>query len=259
MFSKYINYLATIHKPTIMKQIQILFVLFLFIVFLAGLYFSMFYKKPCGCHNKTESMENKDQNPNAESSCPNMLVKKGNVLMLYNTNQPIVEGTNPIPFFNLDEYINYLEIQRRKGIQCPVLYLQQENNAQGEDVYRMRPSPFELQAGLPTSSSISEAVQIVDANRANPPYNANNYAGFDPQGQYVGVYTNLDKMHDSTQANKISDNPMDPNWAGIEYTQQMVDSGKYEENNITTPVLFTPKTAFYPTITGPFAPPKDIL
>jgi len=250
-----------------MKQIQILFVLFLFMIFLSGLYFTMFYKRSCGCHKKKESMgkesmENKSQEESGSSGCPDLLVKKGNVLMLYNTKQPTVEGTNPIPFFNLDEYINYLEIQRKKGVICPVLYLQHENNAQGENVYKIRPSPFELQGGLQTTPAIGDnanATTIIDASRENPPYNAGNYAGFDPQGLYVGVYTNLDKMHDSTKTNQISDNPMDPNWAGITYTQQMIDSGKYEENNITNPVLFNPKTAFHPTLPGPIAPPRDIL
>jgi hypothetical protein len=239
-----------------MKQFKILFLLFLFIVFLAGLYFAMYYTKPI------ESMENNDSenNDSDDKDCPDLLIQKGNVLMLYNTKQPIVDGTNPIPFFNLDEYINYLEIQRKKGNTCPILFLQQENNAQGEDIYRMRPSPFDLQGGLPTQVPEGpNVVQIVDANRANPPYNAGNYPGFEPQDQYMGVYTNLDKIHDSTKQNKISDNPMDPNWAGVTYTQQMVDSGKYEENNVVKPVLFTPKTAFYPTISGPFAPPVDVL
>ena len=239
-----------------MKQIKILFILFLFTVFLAGLYFTLYYK----IENK-EGMENNDNNikDKEDSSCPDLLVQQGNVLMLYNTKQTIVDGTNPVPFFNLDEYINYLEIQRKKGIKCPVLFLQQENNAQGEDVYRMRPSPFELHGGLQSQAPVQNPVQIADASRKNPPYNSGNYPGFDSQDQYIGVYTNLDKVHDSTKQNKISDNPMDPNWAGVTYTQQMIDSGKYEENNITMPVLFTPKTAFYPTLTAPFAPPVDVL
>ena len=32
----------------------------------------------------------------------------------------------------------------------------------------------------------------MDANRDDPPYNQNNYAGIDPQDQYVGVRTPLD-------------------------------------------------------------------
>jgi hypothetical protein len=56
-----------------------------------------------------------------------------------------VDGINPIQFGSLDDYIRYLEVQRKSGIHCPVLYLQQESNDQGQDVYRMRPSPFDLQ------------------------------------------------------------------------------------------------------------------
>ena len=47
--------------------------------------------------------------------------------------------------------------------------------------------------------------------------------------------------NDSTSAKKISDNPMDSNWAGTTYTQQMVDSGKYEKREITKPVFLNLK------------------
>jgi len=219
----------------------------------------MFFGKPSTCNKTVEKMSNPGEDEDKPPSCPDLLVQKGNVLMLYNTKEPMVDGKNPIPFFNLDEYINYLEIERKKGVVCPVLFLKNESNTQGEDVYRMRPSPFDLQGGTPAASAVTKVTPAVDASRENPPYNANMYSGFDPQGQFVGIYTNLDKIHDSTQKNKISDNPMDPNWAGTTYTQQMIDSGKYEENNISKPVLFTPKTAFYPTITGPSPPPIDVL
>jgi len=262
-----------------MNKIKLLFLLFLIVMFFVGLYVTMFFGKPAkngsGCKKK-EGLEQKghkgdksDKGDNDETTtsadCPDLLVQKGNVLMLYNTTKPMEDGKNPIPFFNLDEYINYLEIQRKKGIHCPILYLQQENNAQGHDVYRMRPSPFELSGGLPSITQVQmptdnkRVFQAIDASRENPPYNSNNYSGFDPYGQYVGVYTDVDKIHDSTSMNKISDNPMDPNWAGTIYTQQMVDSGKYENNNISKPVLFQPKVAFLPDIVGPFPLPKDEL
>ena len=254
-----------------MNKIQLLFLLFLIISFLAGLYVTMFFDKPSktggGCKKKEGFEQNDNENGDADrdSDCPDLLVQKGNVLMLYSTTKPIEEGKNPIPFFNLDEYINYLEIQQKKGIHCPILFLQQENNAQGQDVYRMRPSPFELSGGLPSITQVQAPVdnkrvfQAIDASRENPPYNSNNYSGFDPYGQFVGVYTDVDKLHDSTSMNKISDNPMDPNWAGTIYTQQMVDSGKYIDNNISKPVLFQPKVAFFPDIGGPFPPPRDEL
>jgi len=107
---------------------------------------------------------------------------------------------------------------------------------------------------------IRTPVTVVDASRENKPYNEGNYAGFDPQGQYIGTYTNLDQIHNSTKQNKISDNPMDPNWAGVTYTQQMIDSGKYADNNITRPVLGAPPNAsFYPGLPAPTKGPVDIL
>ena len=256
-----------------MNKIKMFFLLFLIIIFLAGIYVTMFFDKPSGCKKKKEHMTNATESGATESSatessatnsCPDLLIQKGKVLMLYNTTQPIEDGVNPIPFFNLDEYINYLEIQRKNGNNCPVLYLQQENNVQGEDVYRMRPSPFELTGGLPQMAELqnqtdTNVVKYVDASTENPPYNANNYFSFDPNGQYVGIYTDVDKVHDSTSMNKISDNPMDSNWAGITYTQQMIDSGKYIDNNISKPILFQPKVAFYPGISGPMPPPRDEL
>jgi hypothetical protein len=201
------------------------------------------------------------------SPCPNVLIKQGGSLLLYNTLEK-ESNTNPIPFFNLDEYLLYVKNQRNKGVRCPVLYLQQEYNTQGQGVYRMRPSPFDAQGGLPamvtaddTNATVSKQItKYLDANRANAPYNAGNHAGFDPQGLYIGLYTEIDQIHDSTKRDSISDNPMDPNWAGVTYTQQMVDSGKYEENNITKPVLFTTNNVeFRPSLPTHMRAPVDIL
>jgi len=107
-----------------------------------------------------------------DQGCPNLLVQKGNALLLYNTNKPEDEN-NPISFFNLDEYINYLEIQKSKGNSCPVLYLQQENNAQGNDVYRMRPSPFDKQGGLPVESAVTTSQNGAASNVIQRAYPTN--------------------------------------------------------------------------------------
>jgi len=249
-----------------MTKMKMIFIMFLIIVFLLGLYIYVNdgFNKKRETKTKEGMKDNGGKEGSDEPSCPNLLVQRGNILMLYNTNKPIVDGENPIPFFNLDEYINYLEIQKSRGIDCPVLYLQQESNTQGEDVYRMRPSPFDLQGGLPTMTTLYKKpdgtippTAAVDASRENAPYNANNYSGFDPYNMYTGVYTDIDIIHDSTGTRGISDNPMDDNWAGVTYTQQMIDSGKYEENNIRKPVLTQPKTTFNPSMpsTGPL--PKD--
>jgi hypothetical protein len=238
-----------------MNKVQTLITLFFIIAFLAGVYVIL-------NGGISEGFDSPIQGQN-DSSCPDLLIQKGNSLILYNTKAPIVDGINPIPFFNLDEYINYLDIQKGQGKSCPVLFLQQENNAQGQDVFRMRPSPFDLQGGLQSMNQVDQLalpVKVLDANRVNTPYNQNNYAGFDAHGQYIGVYTNIDQIHNSTKQNKISDNPMDPNWAGVTYTQQMIDSGKYAENNITRPVLGRSiNTSFYPGLPAPTNEPVDIL
>jgi len=247
---------------------KLLFILFLIIVFLAGIYF-IFNMKPMV--NPKENMENSTapSQQNVSSDCPNILLKKDDKFLLYNTNLP-TSHFNPIPFASLDEYIAYLENQRKNGTNCPILFLQQENNTQGEDVYRIRPSPFDQQGGLPTITDINSSqlsqqnhvntvpVQSTDASRENSPYNKNNYPSFDPHGQFIGVYTDMDEVHKSTTQDQISDNPMDPNWGGVEYTQQMVDSGKYIDYNITKPLLYQPKSEFNPALSN-YPPPQDII
>ena len=242
---------VNIYKMSLSKRI---FIIFLLCTFLLGLYITVYWDISVNLKTK-ENMEN-----STDTGCPDLLIQKGNSLLLYNTNKPEDE-TNPISFFNLDEYINYLEIQKKKGNACPVLFLQQENNAQGDDVYRVRPSPFDLQGGLQHDpEQVNDSIaQVNDASRANPPYNKDQYHGFDPNGQHIGEYTNVDAIHDSTNAKKISDNPMDSKWAGITYTQQMIDSGKYVDNEIVKPSLFNAKTVFFPSIPSVVPPPKDII
>jgi hypothetical protein len=275
-----------------MKNTRLLFFLFLIIVFLAGLYWIFYSNVSRSTVETMNNNDNKEDNDKKDKegtkkndNCPDMLIQKGNTLLLYNSKKPKDE-TNPIPFYNLDEYIYYLDAQRKLGNNCPILYLKQETNTQGKDVYRIRPSPFDLQGGLPTttneykkyvppsptmtdinSMSLSsqiplntDAIQIKDSSRVNPPYNQGDYPSFDAHGLYIGKFTNLDELHESTKNGQFSDNPMDPNWGGVEYTQSMVDTGKYEENNIRKPMLYQPKTAFLPIDTGDGRPqPLDVL
>ena len=189
-------------------------------------------------------------NDDVNGSCPDILVKYGSQLHLYNSKKPKQDGENPIVFNSMDDYIQYLETQRKSGTVCPILFLQKENDIQGNDVYRVRPSPFNTGAGLPLTTGLTRGVNktpitVKDASReAN--YNTNQYAGFDPHGLYVGRVTNVDEIGTSTEKEKISDNPMDPNWGGVLYTQKSVDSGKYEENQVTRSFYPTPKVEHIP-------------
>jgi len=220
-----------------------LFLLFLILVAVLGMYF---YSNQVSSNKEgfdKDSIYEFPTEDDGDSNCPNVLVKRGDKLFLYNTTKP--DGPeNPVTFANLDEYIKYLEKQRNEGIRCPVLYLQQENDAQGQDVYRVRPSPFSLEGGLPPVNPAARPV--VDASRENPPYNTNMYPGFDPYGQYTGVYTKLDAIHDSTEQAPVSDNPMDTNWGGVRHSVRQVASGKYAGNEVGRPQENNPVGNYQP-------------
>jgi hypothetical protein len=163
-----------------------------------------------------------------------------------------VPGVNPVEFDNLEDYTEFLDWQRSQGIRCPVLYLQETYDAQGNPVYKARPSVSEPQAGLPPSiaSSTGDIIQestlgdsnalaypnptlLVDATRNDPPYNKNSYPAYDETSYYIGTTTPLDVMDLSQEKSGVSPNPMDPNWGGTEYTQGLVDKGYYKENEVS--------------------------
>jgi len=166
--------------------------------------------------------------------CPNLLIRSGNRILLRNTSLPISE-TNPLTFQSLDEYEEYYKTQRANGYQCPVLFLQEETNTQGQNVYRIRPSPFDLNGGIPTQTVSSDPLSSMLQSTPLSIAQIKNYSGFDPYGQNIGKYTNVDRVHDITAKTMISDNPMDPNWGGVAFSQSAVESGKYVDNEVSKP------------------------
>ena len=165
--------------------------------------------------------------------CPNILVQKGTRFYLYNSKIAKVPGVNPIEFENLEDYVEFLNWQRSQNIKCPVLYLQHTYNAQGDSSYKIRPSVTELQGGLPPASA-TNYTKLTDATRNDPPYNVNSYPAYDNTSYYVGTTTPLDKMND----NLLFDysNPMSDIWKGQKYTKQLIDSGYFEENQVSIAV-----------------------
>ena len=249
-----------------MNTIKMVFVLFLFFTFFLGFYV---YISPelysCILHSNNTDFVPLDEgtnlypvrfnegfeeeNPGMEEGnidpsekihsnreCYNVLIRTKNGLLLFNKFQPKGEN-NPMKFANLDDYTEFMESEKAAGMNCPVLYLQPENNTQGQDVYRIRPSPYSQEGGLPTMNQMQKPKIPMDASDDNPPYNQGIYSGFDPYGQHIGDYTTLDAVHNSTAQEPISDNPMDTNWGGVIHSQQMVDSGKYDENTVGKPLM----------------------
>jgi hypothetical protein len=215
------------------------------LVFLIGMYF---YAK-CSDPKYEEGLTN---NTNNETRCPNLLIQKGSQFFLYNSKVAKVPGVNPVEFENLEDYTEFLDWQRSQGIRCPVLYLQETYDAQGNPVYKVRPSVSEPQGGLPPSiaSSSGDTIMdssmgnpdalaypnptpLVDATRNDPPYNKNSFPAYDESSFYVGATTPLDTMNTVQQKETVSPNAMDQNWGGAAYTKSLVDKGYYADNEVS--------------------------
>jgi len=222
------------------------FTFLLIIVFLIGLYFYAKTSNPKYAEGLTNNSNSSGQR------CPDLLVQKGSRFYLYNTKLAEVPGVNPIEFENLEDYTEFLAWQKSQNIRCPVLYLQETYDAQGKRVYKSRPSVSEPQAGLPPSiaSSVGGVISepglgnpnalaypnptlLVDATHNDPPYNKNSYPSYDETSYYVGTTTPLDAMDIKQEQQKVSPNPMDPNWGGSAYTQSLVDKGYYKDNEVS--------------------------
>lgn len=203
---------------TLAKRMKIILMI---TIFLGGLYFYLNYSKNNLIEGLTDS--------SGDIRCPNLLIQKGTKYYLYNSNIVQVPGVNPVMFNNLEEYNEFLKWQKGAGIRCPVLYVQNSYDVQGNRVYKVRPSVNDLQGGLsPTIPSPVEFTKLVDASRSDKPYNINSYPGYDESSFYVGTYTPLDAMKHADANMLYSADAMDPNWGGEEYTRMIVDSGYYD-------------------------------
>lgn len=193
--------------------------LIIVIIFILGLLFCCNYK-----HNDLR------EGFQSSADCPNLLVQKGKELHLIYSNKARIPGVNPIKFKNLEDYVEFLNWQRSKGIRCPVLYFQETYDAQNNKGYRMLPNLVEKQGGLPSNvPRNAPETKLYDANHNDSPYNINSYPGFDTEDQYVGAYTPLDKNFNSSE--KVSANAMDTNWGGALYSEIAVDKGVYSPDS----------------------------
>lgn len=232
--------------------------LLILLVFLIGIYF---YAR-CADPKYAEGFTNTGVQPR----CPNLLIQKGTKFYLYNSKLAQVPGVNPIEFDNLEDYTQFLDWQKSQNIRCPVLYLQSSYDAQGNNVYKVRPSVSEPQAGIPPSTALPVGIPpsnaapmgiasqvpptlesslegqgplknpnptlLVDATHDDPMYNWKGYPAYDQTSYYIGTTTPLDMMNTQQQQSTVSPNPMDDNWGGSAYTQNLVNQGYYKENEV---------------------------
>ena len=169
-------------------------------------------------------------------NCPNVLMKKDNKIYLYNSNLARVPGVNPIEFNTLDEYAEFVEWQKSQNINCPILFLDTTYDTQNNEVYKVTTNPFsqpeivlQTDQARPGDGFISP---LINANRDQElyPYNQGPRipADFDPNNQYIGLVTPLDKIFNSKK--NLSPNPMDPNWGGHDFTQSQIDRGLFDDD-----------------------------
>jgi hypothetical protein len=118
-------------------------------------------------------------------------------------------------YYSLDEYVELITTQKDKSMNCPIL-----NVGEHSDL-----NPLSLHPSKETKIQL-----LLDANRDDNVYNINQYPGYDPNNLYIGIKTPLDLMDKLEENKNVSANPMDSNWGGNAYTENVVNSGFYEKN-----------------------------
>jgi len=107
----------------------------------------------------TDTYNLQNPNPGDNAGCPNLLVNKGDIIFLYNMSLP--ENQLVQTFKTMDEYQVYVLQQQSEGKNCPLLYLRQEVNTQGREVYRVYTEatmgPGGAEARIPTPDPMPTA------------------------------------------------------------------------------------------------------
>lgn len=217
------------------KNIFIVFLL-LFVIFGFSIYFnessSVYTKSVTPSYYNSKLL--KETMSDMTLQCPNLLRQEGDMIMLYDLNQP-GSNTNPAIFHNLAEYGQFVKEQQVQGIHCPVLKLQTQI----------------------VGSSISNASVTKPSSEENKIANYDKYDEHSKMGKFT--------KEDEVISDEISDNPMDPNWGGVQYSAQTLASGKYDGDMVTKPLYFNIRpngTSFDPTTEKSPPPnymPRDLL
>jgi len=216
-------------------------ILAIIFIFLLGLfYYSNYFKIYEAYSNNSD-----EKKPSSNLKCPNMLIEKDGKILLFNSNIAIKQDVNPIEFNNLEEYSEFIELQKSQNINCPVLYLQYTTDTQNNDLLQIKPSIFENSGGLPTKKSQTlqnkfsndyfDENKMLDATLDSTPnskikFNTGMFSGYDQYNQNIGATTPLDFLY--VEKTEQSRNPMDPNWGGKKYTNTALARGDYKDREV---------------------------
>jgi hypothetical protein len=216
------------------------YLIFIIVCFLLGIYFIINFDKRNNTNNILEGfIESSDKKG---FKCPNVLVQKGAQYYLYNSKLDSVPGVNPIQFDNLEDYVEFMDWQRSQGIRCPILYLQQSYNAQGQATYKIRPDPLDLQGGLPpappttssnsstsyyTNSPMSSSMTPSMSSSMTPSMSSSNTTNIIDENNVTNI------TQQEAENMTYSPNAMDVNWGGEQYTESLIEAGVYADNNVS--------------------------
>jgi hypothetical protein len=203
--------------------------IFLLVIFLGGIYFYAKYTNPA----ILETLVN-----NNTKRCPNLLIQLGSKFYLYNSNLQKVPGVNPIEFNNLEDYTDFLKWQNSVGIKCPVLYVQNTYDAQGNRVYKVRPSVLDLKGGLPPSTNTSSTntlastnTNLINSNVSPQKVISQTEGTIDFLKQNIPYPNSLSPIQ-IPEFKKLDDDPMNTNWGGEQYTEKSIAEGKYTGSEV---------------------------
>lgn len=227
-----------------MNNIKHFFLIFLVFVFILGCIFYLQLmdnlKENFNLQNNTSTdISNPDEIPD---NCPNQLIDNGEELLLYNTKMPL-SNKNPLRFATMEHYTSFVNAQKEDepNYKCPVLYLRKIFDLQGNLEYRIQTGPNDIHQGIPFGSLL-ELGETKKFNEQLPKitFNPNdNFAPFDYSSQNIGVWTDVDQLHYSTEkTTEISNNADDPNWGGVEFSKNEakkiihINPDKYDPNEI---------------------------
>jgi hypothetical protein len=198
-----------------------IYLIFVIVFIILGIYFMINFNN----ENENNILEGYINSTNKGFKCPDVLVQKGNRFFLYNSKLAKVPGVNPIEFENLEDYTEFIEWQRSQGIRCPVLFLHFSYNAQGDPTYKIRPSPTNLQGGLPSNPSTYIYSSSNNIFKDTPIMSDEIISSEETLNS-----SSLEEERDSSLL--YSPNAMDSNWGGIEYTDNLIKDGAFDGDMI---------------------------
>ena len=134
----------------------------------------------------------------------------------FNIVSPGIIRTPDERFDNLEDYVEFMDWLRAKGIRCPVLYLEEEYDTQNKKQYNVKDDPW-------SASKETSKKKFYPSNSKKVPVDPSAY---DDMDQDIGVKNKIDSRFHSKK--KYSPYAMDSNWGGPKYTQKLVNEGEFK-------------------------------